>query len=180
MPATVNIIRKTGSAGAPVRTNIDGSSTRLSTADDPAPGTANPIPIPGAGTNYSFWCAVQLRIGAVAPSNNITNIKWFSDGANGFGTGVTCNGQSATSYVQATGTTGTTGDILNTTNYPTLTAAAVDVFTFTTGSPKSLSGSGNTINTDIGDHFVFQLAIGTTASAGTTPSETCSMRYDET
>lgn len=180
MPATINIVRWTDSSGGPTKTNIDGSSTRASTSDDPAPGTDNPIPIPGAGTNYSYWVATRLRIGATPPSNNITNIKWYTDGANGFGTDVTCKGNSASSYTQATGVEGTSGDQLTAIAYPSLTAAPVDVFTFTSGSPKSLSGSGSTANTDLGDFFVWQIEVGTTASPGTTPSETFTFRYDET
>lgn len=178
MAATVTIRRWTGAG--PTKTDITSSNTRMSTSDDPNPGTANPVPIPGAGTNYSFWVSTRLSADTT-PTGTINNIQWYSDGGNGFGTGVTCVGNDATTYDQATGTVGTTGDELTTGNYTTLTGAPVDVFSFTSGSPKSITGSITNPSTgDFGNFFVYQAAVGTTASAGATAQETFTWQYDET
>lgn len=180
MAATVTIRRWTGASGGPTKTDITSTTTRASSSDAAAPGTADPIPIPAAGTNYSYWVSTRLSADT-SPSGTINNLRWFSDGSNNFGTGVTCKGQSATSYVQATGTQGTTGTQLTTGNHAGLSAAPADVFGFTSGSPKSLGGSVTNPSTgDFGDFFVFQIEIGTSAAPGTLPSETFSFRYDET
>lgn len=180
MAATVTIRRWTGASGGPTKTDITSSNTRMSTADDPAPGTSNPVPIPAAGTNYSYWVSTRLSADTT-PTGTINNIRWYTDGTGSFGTGVTCSGNTATTYDQATGTPGTTGDELNTTNYTTLAAAPVDVFTHTSGSPKTVSGSiSNPSTGDFGDFFVYQAAVGTTASAGASATETFTWQYDET
>lgn len=178
MAATVIINRWTGAG--PTQTDITSSNTRASTSDDPAPGTANPIPIPAAGTNYSFWVSTRLEV-TVTPDGTINNIQWYTDGANGFGTGVTVNGQDASAYVQATGTVGSTGDELTQGNHANLSAAPVDVFTFDSGSPKAITGSMTNPNTgDLGDFFVYQFAVADTAAAGATPQETFTWQFDET
>jgi hypothetical protein len=117
---------------------------------------------------------------STTPTGTIDNIRWYADGANNFGTGVTCKGEQATSYVQATGTVGTTGSQLTTGNYSTVTTP-VDVFTYTSASPKSVTGSIVNANTgDFGNFFVYQIEVGTTASPGTTAQETFTWLYDET
>lgn len=178
MAATVIINRLTGAG--PTETDITSSNTRMSTSDDPAPGTANPVPIPAADTNYSFWVSTQLEA-TTTPTGTINNINWYTDSTNGFGTGVTCVGQTATTYDQATGTVGTTGDELTTGNYTTLASAPSDVFAFTSGSPLSVSGSISNPTTGLfGDLVVYQAAVGTSASAGATAQETFTWQYDET
>lgn len=176
MAATVVINRTTGSG--PTKTTIQGTTDRLSTSDTQNPGTNNPIPIPAAGTNYSFWVSTRLQATA-APANGINNIKWYSDGTS-FGTGLTCSGNQATGYTQATGTVGTTGTVLSTGNYATLAAAPVDVTTLTSGSPMSITGSIAATTGDFGNFFVYQLAVGTTANVGTVAARTFTFQYDET
>ncbi|MHA1400146.1 MAG: hypothetical protein ACTSQE_07340 [Candidatus Heimdallarchaeaceae archaeon] len=179
MAATVLIRRLTGSG--PTATDITGINTRANAEDaHTTAGTSNPVRIPAAGTNYSYWVVTRLDA-TVTPTGTINNLKWYSDGANGFGTGVTCKGNTATGYVQATGTAGETGDILNTTNYATLAGAPVDVFTHTSASPKSVTGSvSNPTTGEFGDRFVYQIEVDSTASPGATGSETFTYRYDET
>lgn len=176
MAATVLIRRLTGSG--PTVTDITSTTNRLSTSDSAAPGTANPIPIPAAGTNYSFWAATRLDI-TVAASNGVNNLKWYSDGSS-FGTGLTCKMNTATNYVQATGTAGTTGTQLTTGNYATLAGAPADVTTFTSGSPKTVTGSATTGTGQFGDYAVYQLEVGTTAGVGTTTARTFTWSFDET
>lgn len=181
MAATVTIRRWTGASGSPTKTDITGINTRANAEDaHSTAGTNNPIQIPGSGTNYSYWVSTRLSADT-SPSGTIDNIRWYSDGSNNFGTGVTCKGNSATSYVQATGTLGTTGTQLTTGNHSGLSAAPVDVFTHTSGSPKSLSGSiSNPSTGDFGDFFVYQIEVGTSAGPGATAQETFTFKYDET
>jgi hypothetical protein len=180
MAATVTIRRWTGSGGGPTKTDITGSPTRLSTSDDPNPGSANPIPIPASGVKRSYWASTRLSADT-SPAGTIDNLRWYTDGANGLGTGVTMNGQTATSYVQATGTPGDSGTELTEANHAGLTAAPVNVFTFTEGGPKAVSGDiSNPSTGDFGDFMVFQIEAADTASPGVTPSETFTWKYDET
>jgi len=178
MPATVTIRRHTGAT--PTKTDITSINTRANAEDaHTTAGTTNPIQIPAAGSNYSYWVATRLSAD-VTPAGTINNIKWYADGANGFGTGVTALGNTATGYVQASGTAGTTGIVLSVANYATLTTP-VDPFTFTSASPKAVAGSlSNPSTGDVGDYFVFQLVIGTTAGPGATAQETFTFKYDET
>ena len=176
MAATVVINRLTGSG--PTKTVISGGTTRFHTADTGAADTNTPLPIPTSGTTYSYWCATRLECTS-APALGINNIKWYTDGANGFGTGISLKVQTATGYVQATGTSGTTGNILNTTNYSTLAGATVNAFTYTSGSPLSVSGTLGATTGDFGDYVVSQLEAGTTSLPGPTPAESMTFRYDE-
>jgi hypothetical protein len=180
MAATVTVRRWTGASGAPTKTDVTSSTTRASTSDAPTPGTANPIPIPGAGTKYSYWISTRLQA-TTSPTGTINNLRWFSDGSNNYGTGVTAKGQSATSYVEAGGTPGDSGTQLTTGNHGGLSAAPVDVFGFTSASPKALAGSiSNPSTGDFGDFFVMQLEVASTAGPGTLTAETFTFRYDET
>jgi hypothetical protein len=115
-----------------------------------------------------------------SPSSVINNIKWYTDGGNGLGTGVTCNVNTATSYTQATGTPGTTGIQLTVGNYATLAGAPSNAFAYTSGSPLSVSGSINNPSTgQFGDRVVYQMAVDNTASPGISSAETFTWRYDE-
>lgn len=185
MPATVQISRKTGASPGSA-TNITGINTRANAEDaHSVSGTSNPIRVPASGTNYSYWVTTRLNV-TVTPSGTINNLRWFTDGTNNFGTGVTCNVGKANvgadaGYRIATGTPGTTGTQLTTGNHSGLTGSPVDSFTYTSGSPLSLTGSlSNPTTGEFGDHVVYQIAVATTASPGVTGSETFTFRWDET
>lgn len=182
MAATVNILRWTGGTAAPTKTTITSANTVANAVDShqaTASSSTNPIRIPSSGTNYSYWVPTRLNC-SVAPAGTIDNIKWYSDGANNFGTGVTCFGEQAGTYVQATGSQGTTGDALTTTAYSSLAGTVVDVFTFSSAAPKTIPGSIVGTTGDFGSFFVYQLRVGTAASPGTTGQETFTWTYDET
>lgn len=182
MAATIKIIRWTGTSGSETKTAIDGTTNRASTSDVAAPGTANPIPVPtGAGTNYSYWVVTRLSA-TVAPTTAINNVKWYSDGSNSMGTGVSLNVATASAYKQATGTGGTTGDLLNSSFYTSNLSptTASDAFAKTSGSPLSLTGSIGAATGDFADFVVYQVAVISTAGPGVTTAETVTFQYDET
>jgi hypothetical protein len=182
MAATIQIRRWTGT-GAGTGTDITETTTRASTSDVASPGTANPLVIPLSGTNYSFWVSLRLYA-STAPTGTIDTLKWYSDGTNSFGTGYTAKVADASTglnsgYRQATGTVGTTGTLLNTTNHTGLDAAPADFFSKTLASPLTLGGS-TTGTGDFGDFVVFQIEIASTAASGTLTSELFTFKYDET
>lgn len=186
MPATVQVVRKTGPSGSIVVSDITGINTRANAEDAHSTGgTSNPIRIPAAGTNYSYWVSTRLKA-TVTPAGTIDNIRWFTDGSNSFGTGVTCKCAKASTgadagYRQATGTPGTSGTQLTQGNHAGLDEAPADAFGFTSGSPKALAGSiVNPSVGEFGDHLVYQVEVGSTAAPGATGSEQFTYRYDET
>ena len=192
MAATVQIVRKTGPSGSITVDNITFpavANTRANAEDThTVAGTSNPIRVPSAGTNYSYWVTTRLRC-TVAPSGTIDTIRWYTDGSNGFGTGVTCKGAKASTgtdsgYRQAVGVPGTSGTQLTIGSpgfHDGLDEAPADVFTFTSASPKSLVGSISGPSTgEFGDHWIYQIEVVSTAGPGVTPSETFTWRYDET
>lgn len=177
MASTVLIRRLTGAG--PTATDITSINTRANAEDaHTTAGTSNSILVPAAGTNYSYWVVTRLDV-TVINSGTVDNVKWYTDGSNNFGTGVTCKANTATTYVQATGTAGTTGIQLTTGNYSTLAGAPTDVFAMTTGSPLSVAGS-TTGTGQFGDRVVYQIEVGTTAASGATAQETFTWRYDDT
>jgi hypothetical protein len=179
MAASVQIHRLTGSG--PTATNVTAGSSRYSASDDPSPGSSNPVPIPSAGLNHSFW--VVMRLNAIsAPTGVINNIKWFTSGTNPW-TGATLEVATATAYTQATGSTGVTGNTLNTVNYPTLSSTPVsdNAFTYDSGTPLTVDGSLTGPATGyFGDFVVSQFSLAATATPGVLSSEIITFQWDET
>lgn len=186
MAATIVIMRLTGAndlvgGDNPLYTSITSASTRMSTSDAAAPGTANPIPIPTSGSNYSYWVCTQLY-SACAPDNSITNIKWYTDGTNSFGTGTNLLVSTASGYVVAAGTAGSSGLILSVANYATLaTGGASNAFQYTSNAASKLAvaGSIGAATGSIGDRVIYQLRVDDTGVAGNSAEETLSWNYDE-
>jgi len=183
MAATVIINRWTGAG--PTKTDITGINSRLQ-ADDThtTAGTSNPVRVPTSGTNYSYWANTRLSASS-SPAGTINNIKWFTDGANNLGTGLSMKVQTASVYGRASGVSGTSGDQLDTTNYAaaggTLAGAPSDAFGYTSGSPLSVTGSiSNPSTGDFGDFVVYQIEVISTAGPGASTQETLTWRYDET
>jgi hypothetical protein len=167
MAATVVVKQAVGTT--PDVTTI--SNLRFNTDDTVNPGTTNPLVKPAAGTNRSYWKTVYLNADTT-PSGTINNVKIYCDGAIGW-TGCTLFIGSNASYQQAAGTPGTTG------NDSTVATAAIT--NFTSGSPKSLTGSIDNPSTGrISDYVVMQVDLSTSAVAGTLAAETLTFQYDET
>lgn len=177
MAATVLIRRLTGAG--PTATDITSINTRANAEDaHTTAGTTNSILVPAAGTNYSYWVTTRLDVTAIT-SGTVDNVKWYTDGANNFGTGVACRVGTATGYTQATGTAGTSGTELTVGNFPTFTLGNANAFTYTSASPLSVTGTTATTG-QFGDRVVYQIEVGTTAASGATASETFTWRYDDT
>ncbi len=176
---SVQIHRLTGAG--PSGSNITDVNTRCNAEDvHSTAGTNNPILVPTAGTNYSYWVTTRLYYDG-DDTGTINNIRWFTDGSNDLGTGIGCIGNDADAYTQATGTPGETGTELTAGNYPGLSGAPVDVFTLTSASPRTIDGNVTDPNNEyFGEMMVFQVTVATTAAAGPTGSETFTWRYDST
>lgn len=168
MAATVRILSYHGASGAESPTALtNGQQIRYKQADNDTVDLNNKIPITTGVTNYSF--IKNLRFEAqTTPSNTIDNLKVYADGANGLGTGVDVQIKTSATYVDpvANGTAQMTG--------------GASVFTYTSGSPLSVTGSINNPSTGAFGHYICtQMTVADTASPGTTPSETITFSYDE-
>ena len=178
MAATILIKRWNGSSGSPTTNNITAGNTRCNAADVPyTTEYTNPIAIPSTGYNFSYWCCTRLYCSAIS-GTTINNLLWFSSGTNTSGTGVTIQCNTASSYIQATGSVGATGDQLTTSNYSTLASSPVNAFGFTFSAPLVVAGSTTTTG-DFGNFVVYQFTIASTALPGATTQQIFSWQYDE-
>jgi len=162
MAATVQIVEKNG-AGATATDKTSGT-IRFKNADDANVDLNNPMVKPAAGTDYSFekWLRLKVTGGAYT---QIDNIKAYSDGANGLGTGIGLYAKAVAAYA--------------TPAEATETAGYTDFFTYTSGAPLDLGGDGSTGTGEKGDHLVMIMTVASTASGGVTPSETLTFGWDE-
>ena len=190
MVATVAVFVETGPNATPVEQDTTGlgpPNIRFKTQDDSTIDANNPIPIPSSGTNRSFWKHIFLKATG-GTFTQIDNVKFFTDGT-GFGTGITTfvgdetptkNSGSTAGYDQATGSVGSDGDELTT---HTNITAKTDAFTFTSGSPKtvSISEAGNIIDAsgETTNYVIGQMDVADTASPGDLADETWTFQYDE-
>ena len=161
---------------------------RFKTADNETIDAVNPVPIPSSSTNNSFWKSLYLFCDT-APDTQVDNIQFYTDGG-GFGTGITTNAGdefpvhnsgATTGYDLATGTIGTSGDIM--TDHTDITATT-DISTFTSGSTlagPTISEAGSIINatSETSNYLVLQTVVGTTATPGNKADETYTFQYDE-
>lgn len=187
MAATVIVERYTG-AGAGSGTDITSINTRAQTNDThTTAGTTNPIPIVTATTKYSYWVSTSLNV-TVTPSGTINNLKWYTDGTNSLGTGVTMKASDASTganggYRQATGSVGDSGTLLNTTNHTGLDTVPANAFNFKQAGSAEMILGGTITNPStgrFGDFVVYQIEVVDTAAPGATATETLSFQFDET
>jgi len=172
MAATV-LIREKNGAGE-TATNKTSGTVRHKNADNATVDTANPLIKPASGQEYSYekW----LRLNVDGTFTQVSNLKVYTDGANGLGTGI--------KLWWAIDATYSTPVIPTESNDPPQhdAIAMTNAFSYTSGSPLSL-GAGPFDNTglpkDIGSYLVSVMEVETTASQGVTPGETITFAWDE-
>ena len=162
MVATVQIVEKNGAGGT--ATDKTSGTIRFKNADNATVDNNNPMVIPGAGSDFSFEKWLRLNV-TVAPSVQISNLKFYTDGANGLGTGVLLWAKAVASYA-------TPAEPANSSGY-------TNAFTFTSGAALSLGAGPFTGTGEKGDHAVCLMEVASTATQGQTPSETTTFSYDE-
>lgn len=128
---------------------------------------ANPISIPGSGSNYSYEKYLKLAVD-VAPANAVTNFKIWSaqGGIGGAGTGLTVNAAGAV----ATYTQGV----------PTASAIATTAIPTSQGSALTWDASSYSTLGNVTKYAVLQLKVDSTAAAGNIVQIVGSFSYDET
>ena len=193
MVATVAVFFDFGGSNGSPATEQDTSSLgppnlRFKTADDATIDNQNPIPIPSGAAINSFWKSIYLKVTA-GTFTQIDNVKFYTDGG-GFGTGIITyvgdqlpvkNSGANTGYVVATGTAGTSGNEIVASHAGI--SAKTDAFTFTSGSPMTItiseaSGLMNAIG-ETTNYLVTQMNVASTAGPGNLADETWTYQYDE-
>jgi hypothetical protein len=160
--ATVQIIEKNGAGGTP--TDKTSGTIRFKNADNSTVDLVNPMVMPTSGTDFSYekWLRMNVTGGTYS---QITNVRAYSDGGNGLGTGVGLFAKAVASFATPAEATSTSG--------------YTDFFTYTSGSSLSLGAGPFTSTGEKGDHCVMILTVADTASGGLTASETLTMAWDE-
>lgn len=163
MAATVKIVEKNGAGGT--QTDKTSGTIRFKNADNATVDTSNRMVVPGSGSDYSYekWLRFQVD---VAPSVDLQNLKFYTDGSNGFGTGINLYAKAVTNYSTPAEATSTTG--------------YADAFTYTSSSALSLGTGPYTSTGEKGDHCVLMLKVDSTAAPGLLSTETLTFSYDET
>ena len=163
MAATVQIIEKNGAGGT--GTDKTSGTVRFKNADNATVDLNNPLVKPSSGQyDYSFdkWLRMNVTGGTYS---QITNVKAYSDGANGMGTGVEVYAKAVSSYATPAEATEITG--------------YTDLFTYTSGSPLSLGAGPFTSTGEKGDHLVLMCRVTDAVSGGLTNAETVTLGWDE-
>lgn len=163
MAADVQIHEMTGAAAGVDKT---GGTVRFKSADETAADTNNRLAIPASGETRSYTKQLRFYLNS-APAVDIINLRAYSDGANGFGTGV-----SVEYDVQGAFVANVQSDI-----------GGADLFGKVSGDPIDLDAINTGPHTGTGykgDFLRLQMVIADTASPGVLVAEDLTFSYDET
>ena len=161
MAATFKVYEKNGVGET--ATDKTSGTVRFKNADDATVDTNNPMVIPVSGTDYSY--EKYLRANITGTYTSISNIKMYSDGGNGLGTGVNAYAKTAAAYTTPAEATATTG--------------YTSVFTYTSGSALTVGAGPFTGTGDKGNYVMMIGTVLDTATQGVTASETITWSWDE-
>lgn len=151
-------------------TDKTSGTVRFKDADNATVDASNPLEKPAAGSIYSYTKKLRAYM-ASPPDTQVSNLRWYTDGDNGFGTGISVT-------VKNLGTTWGA-------NYKTAMSDGADLFGKTSASPLDGDGTdAGPFDSDdddsyIGDLIELQMAVASTASPGTLSAETLTLAYDE-
>ncbi len=156
---------------------------RFKNADDANVDLSDPLVVPGSGQEYSFekWLRLEISGGVFT---QISNLRAYSDGVNGFGSGVKLWYAVTGAYIQPV--------VPSEAVDPPQSAAAgspvenmADFFTTTQGAPIDLDGinigpfTDGSPREDIGDFLVLVMEVEPVASNGVLAAETLTFAFDE-
>jgi hypothetical protein len=162
MAATVQLVEKNGAGGT--QTDKTSGSIRFKNADNSTVDLVAPMVKPGAGSDWSFekWLRMNVSGGTYT---QITNVRIYSDGSNGMGTGINAWAKAVTAYATPAEGTASTG--------------YANFFTYTSGSALTLGAGPFTSTGEKADHLVMLCEVTSAASGGVTPTETLTLAWDE-
>lgn len=174
--------------GAAVKTDKTSGTVRFKNADNATVDLLNPLIVPTADREYSFekWLRLEVTGGTYT---QLSNLQFYSDGTNSFGTGIKVWYWSASEFSNPS--------VPSESNDPPVQAGSPaevgqDLFALTSGSPGDLdvlnpgSGPDGVFDGgspggegDIGDFLVLVMEVETNASQGLLASETLTVSFDE-
>ena len=173
--------------------DVTSGTLRFKFSDDNTADANNPLAIPSSGTDYSFWKHTYFRMSARPGAEVVNNLKFYSDGANGFGTGVDLfasdqlaahTAAADTEYEVDNHTQGLTSDDMDAgSNNHSICTTLTTVFSLTSGSPLAVTigeaSSQMDAVAEVSNFVLLQMTVASTASSGTLTAETLTYRYDE-
>jgi len=176
MAATIQIREKNGAGQT--ATDKTAGTIRFKKADDAGVDLLNPLVVPSSATEYS--CQKWLRMYVAGGSyTQISNLRLYSDGASGYGSGVKLWAKTAAAYA--------TPSIPSTANDPPQLSAVpmVDMFTYTAGAPLDMDDlaagpfDASGVPKDIGNYLVLVMEVEIGTAQGVKPAETLTFAWDE-
>lgn len=176
MAATVQIREKNGAGQT--ATDKTSATIRFKKADNATVDLNNPLVVPTSATEYSYQKWLRLYI-ASGTFTQVSNLRAFTDGAAGYGTGVKLWFATASAYA--------TPAIPSTAQDPPQLSAApmTNAFNYTSGAPLDMDDlntgpfDSSGLPKDIGNYLVAVMEVETTASQGVKPAESISFVFDE-
>jgi len=149
-------------------TGVDKTSgtVRFKSANETTVDTSNRLQIPPSDEDWSYTKQLRFYFNS-APSVDIQNLAAYTDGSNDFGTGVSVDYDTHTSFQ-----TQTDADISGTDLFSKTSGATIDMDQYNTGPHTSTGYKG--------DFLRLQMGVASTASPGTLSAETLTFSYDET
>ena len=176
MAATVQIREKNG-AGQTATDKTSGT-IRFKKADDATVDLNNPLVVPSSATEYSYqkWLRMYVSGGTYT---QISNLRLYSDGISGYGSGDKLWAKCATAY--ATPAIPSTSD-----DPPKLSASNMsDMFGYTSGSPLDMDDlntgpfDSSGVPKDIGNYAVLVMEVEVGTAQGLKSAETLTFAWDE-
>ena len=165
---------------------------RFKLADNATIDTNDQMQLPSAGSGPYYSCWKHIYFYCDDPDDKtLSNIRLYSDGSNGYGTGCDLkvglqfpvhNSVATTGYdVAHAAVSGTSTELV--TGHGDITSSAT-LFNYTVSSPLTVSVSedGSVIDAagETSNYVLLQFSVANTASAGTTATETFYFVYDYT
>lgn len=180
MAATVVINEWNGNS---TKTDKTSSTVRFKSADNATVDTNNPLSIPAAGQTYSYEKWLRMAITGTPPSQRVNNLKFYTDGGNGFDSG--SGFVKLWAEVQASGAFRSTAPAVTSSAIPlggSGSKTMTNSFVYTANGALSLSTAAETFSgsgVDIGGFVVLVLEVEPSATQGTLTAETGTFSYDE-
>ena len=173
MTAAMKIYELSASAAGTDKTS---GTVRFKVADNASVDTNDPLVIPSSNQNYSYQKYIVLHMGATGPATSITNPVFYTDGSNGYGTGVKLWAKTNASYVQPV----IPSNANDPPHYGTGTVDMDNAFNYTSVSPLTLgTGSYTATSTDFGKYLVLVMEAEAGATQGSVSAEVFTFAYDE-
>lgn len=167
MAAIVTIVEKNTTSGTATDKSTGNPGIRFKAADNATVDLLNPLVRPASGSAFSYdkWLRMNVTGGTYT---QISNVRSYSDGTNGMGTGVNLWYKVVTNFPTGTGP-----------QQASSTAGYSNWFGATSASPVSLgvgpfSGTG-----EKADHLVMMCEVQSTATGGLTSTEPLTVAWDE-